>query len=54
MPKNKLTVSSGEIRMRIGHPIETENCSLKDRESLMQNVSEKISKDFQLISSLNS
>jgi 1-acyl-sn-glycerol-3-phosphate acyltransferase len=51
MPKGKLTVSSGEIRIRIDHPIETQNYSLKDRKSLMEKVSKTISKNFKLISS---
>jgi 1-acyl-sn-glycerol-3-phosphate acyltransferase len=50
MPKGKLTVSSGEIRIRIDHPIETQNYSLKDRKSLMEKVNKTISKNFKLIS----
>ena len=50
MPKEKLTVASGEIRIRIDHPIETQNYSLKDRKSLMEKVSKTISKNFKLIS----
>jgi 1-acyl-sn-glycerol-3-phosphate acyltransferase len=50
MPKDKLTATSGEIRIRMGHPIETENFSLKDRESLMKNVREVITKNFKSIS----
>ncbi len=50
MPKDKLTATSGEIRIRMGNPIETENYSLKDRESLMEKVSETMSKNFELIS----
>ena len=50
MPKDKLTAASGEIRIRMGKPIETQNCSLKDRRSLMEKVSETISKNFELIS----
>jgi 1-acyl-sn-glycerol-3-phosphate acyltransferase len=49
MPKDKLTATPGEIRILVGHPIETANCSLKDRESLMKNVRETISKNFKLI-----
>jgi 1-acyl-sn-glycerol-3-phosphate acyltransferase len=51
MPKDKLTVASGEIRIWMGHPIETENYFLKDRKSLMEKVSKIISKNFKLISS---
>jgi len=50
MPKGKLTVTSGEIRIRIDHPIETQNCSLKDRKFLMEKVRQTISKNFRLIS----
>ena len=50
MPKNKFTVASGEIRMLMDRPIETENYSLKDREILMKKVRETISKNFRLIS----
>jgi 1-acyl-sn-glycerol-3-phosphate acyltransferase len=50
MPKDKLTTVSGEIRMRIGHPIETQNYSLKDRKSLMERVNKTISNNFKLIS----
>lgn len=50
MPKGKLTVTSGEIRIRIDHPIDTQNYSLKDRKSLMEKVRQTISKNFKLIS----
>jgi 1-acyl-sn-glycerol-3-phosphate acyltransferase len=50
MPKDKLTANPGEIRMRIGLPIETQHFSLKDRKSLMEKVSEAITKNFKLIS----
>jgi len=50
MPKDKLTLSPGEIRMRIDHPIETQNYSLKDRKILMERVNKTISKNFKLIS----
>jgi len=50
MPKGKLTAAFGEIRMRMDHPIETENYSLKDREPLMKKVRETISKNFKMIS----
>ena len=49
MPKDKLTTAPGEIRILVGHPIETENCALKDRELLMKKVRETISKNFKLI-----
>ena len=49
IPKGKLAVSPGEIRILVGHPIETESCSLKDREWLMKKVREIISKNFRAI-----
>ncbi len=50
MPKNSLTATSGEIRIRIDHPIETQHCSLKDRKSLMEKVRETISQNFRAVS----
>lgn len=50
MPKDKLTATSGEIRILVAHPIETENSALKDRELLMKKVRETISKNFRSIS----
>jgi 1-acyl-sn-glycerol-3-phosphate acyltransferase len=50
MPKDKLTAISGEIRILVGRPIETENSALKDREVLMKKVRETISKNFRSIS----
>jgi len=50
MPKGKLTATSGEIRIRMDDPIDTQNYSLKDRKSLMDRVREAISKNFRLIS----
>ncbi len=49
MPKDRLTAAPGEIRILVGHPIETESCALKDREVLMKKVKETISKNFKLI-----
>jgi 1-acyl-sn-glycerol-3-phosphate acyltransferase len=49
MPKDRLTASPGEIRIRVGNPIETEPYSLKDRPVLMEKVSETISRNFELI-----
>jgi len=49
IPKGKLAVSPGEIRIRVDHPIETENCALKDRDWLMKKVRETISKNFRAI-----
>jgi 1-acyl-sn-glycerol-3-phosphate acyltransferase len=50
MPKNKWTVTAGGIRMFVGPPIEIQQYSLKDRESLMRSVRETISENFRLIS----
>ncbi|MFB3886414.1 MAG: lysophospholipid acyltransferase family protein [Thermodesulfobacteriota bacterium] len=50
MPKEKRTVASGEIRIRIDAPIETRGYSLKDRKLLMEKVRQTISKNFELIS----
>ncbi len=50
MPKGKLAASPGEIRIRIDHPIETQNYSLKDRKILMEKVRQTISKNFKLLS----
>lgn len=49
MPKDRLTASAGEIRIRVGDPIETEAYSIKDRNVLMERVSETIKKNFELI-----
>jgi 1-acyl-sn-glycerol-3-phosphate acyltransferase len=51
MPKDRLTVTSGKIRIRIGYPIETKGYSLKDRKPLMEKVKETIVDNFNLISS---
>ena len=51
MPKDKLTAAPGEIRIRMGHPIEIKNYALKDRKALMEKVSKTISMNFKLISS---
>jgi len=50
IPKDRLTVTAGEIRMFVGPPIEIQHYSLKDRESLMRKVRETISENFKLIS----
>jgi 1-acyl-sn-glycerol-3-phosphate acyltransferase len=50
MPKDKFTVTSGEIQMLMDRPIETESYSLKDREVLMKRVRETICKNFKLLS----
>ena len=50
MPKNKFTATSGEIRMLMDRPIETESYSLRDRETLMKRVRETICKNFKLLS----
>jgi 1-acyl-sn-glycerol-3-phosphate acyltransferase len=50
MPKDKLTATSGQIRILVDHPIDIQHCSLKDRGSLMKMVRETILKNFQLLS----
>jgi len=50
MPKDRLTVAPGEIRMFVGHPIEIQHTSLRERESLMKKVRDTISENFKLIS----
>jgi 1-acyl-sn-glycerol-3-phosphate acyltransferase len=50
MPKDSLTAAPGEIRMFVGHPIEVQHYSLKDREPLMKKVRETICENFKLIS----
>jgi 1-acyl-sn-glycerol-3-phosphate acyltransferase len=49
MPKDRLSASSGEIRIKVGNPIETEPYSLKDRMVLMGKVRETISNNFESI-----
>ncbi len=50
MPKERLTATSGEIRIRMGRPIETSHHSMKDRKDLMEKVKETILQNFKLIS----
>jgi len=50
MPKERLTASPGEIRIRVGAPIDIQNYSMKDRNSLMKKVRESILESFHLIS----
>jgi 1-acyl-sn-glycerol-3-phosphate acyltransferase len=50
MPKERLTASSGEIRIRMGRPIETVQHSMKDRKDLMEKVRETIMENFKVIS----
>jgi len=50
MPKDRLTARSGEIRIKIDRPIETQGRTLKDRGVLMEKVRGTISKNFRLIS----
>ncbi len=52
MPKDKLTLRPGGVRIRIGEPIETVRCSMKDRATLMGKVGEAISRNFSFISRL--
>jgi len=50
MPKDSLTARPGGIRMLVGHPIEIQSYSLKDREYLMKKVKDTISENFKVIS----
>jgi len=50
MPKDRITASSGEIRIQMGSPIETGHCSLREREILMAKVRESITRNFEFIS----
>jgi len=50
MPKERLTAASGEIRIRVGRPIEMIPYSMKDRKALMEKVRESILENFRLIS----
>lgn len=50
MPKGKFTPTGGEIRILVDHPIEMNPCSLRERESLMRQVREKICNNFKSIS----
>jgi len=50
MPKERLTASPGEIKIRVGAPIEIQNYSMKDRKNLMEKVRESILESFHLLS----
>jgi 1-acyl-sn-glycerol-3-phosphate acyltransferase len=50
MPRDRLTITSGKIQIQMGYPIETQDCSLKERESLMEKVRKAISENFKLVS----
>lgn len=50
MPKERLTASPGEIRVRVGAPIDIHNYSMKDRKNLMEKVRESILENFHIIS----
>lgn len=50
MPKDRLKISPGEIRIQLGSPIDTEKFSLKDRELLMAKVKERIGQNLESIS----
>jgi len=51
MPKDRLTATSGEIRIRMGSPIETIHYSMKNRGDLMEKVKETILENYRLIRS---
>ncbi len=50
MPKDRLTIAAGDIRIRMDHPIETGAYSIRDRNSLMERVSRTIGENFKSIS----
>jgi 1-acyl-sn-glycerol-3-phosphate acyltransferase len=50
MPKDRLSLAPGEIRIRIGESIQTRDCSLKDWRSLLKRVEESITQNFEKIS----
>jgi 1-acyl-sn-glycerol-3-phosphate acyltransferase len=50
MPKERLTAVSGEIRIRMGRPIETRDYTLSSRSLLMERVSQTILENYRLIS----
>lgn len=49
MPKDRLTLGPGRIRIRIGRSIETRGCSLKDWKWLMKKVAETIADNYRAI-----
>ena len=50
IPKGKLTVYPGSISIRIDRPIETKECTMKDRVALMDRVHHIILNNFRFIS----
>jgi len=48
--KGKLRVYPGSITIRVDRPIETKECSMKDREALMTQLHDILLKNFRLIS----
>jgi hypothetical protein len=48
-----LAISPGDIRVRIGRPIETAHRSTKDRQALMEEVREAISSQFKMIAGIS-
>ena len=53
LPKDRLAISPGNIRVRIGRPIETAHRSTKDRQTLMEEVREAISSQFKMIAGIS-
>ncbi len=49
MAKDRLTASSGDIRIKIGDPIETGSYSIKDRNALIEMTRETILKNYESI-----
>ncbi len=50
MPKDKLMLKPGQVRVRVGMPFETAYCSMKDRNSLIEKVAAAIFNNIKLIS----
>ena len=50
MPKGQKVANPGRIRIRLGEPIETRDCTLKDWSVLMKKVAEVISENFRALS----
>ncbi len=50
MPKGQKVPNPGTIRIRVGKPIETRDCALKDWSAVMKQVAEVISENFRALS----
>jgi 1-acyl-sn-glycerol-3-phosphate acyltransferase len=50
MPKGQKVASPGKIRIRVGAPIHTQECTLRDWNELMKRVAEVIGENFRTLS----